>query len=263
MPAALHNRIALVTGSTSGIGRAIALRLADNGARVVVTGRRSDWGARVEQEIRERGGDARFCAADVSVGDEVAALVAFTLQTYGGLDILVNNAGMIPRRSDGTSLDGALHQTEESYWDDIYRISLKSVFWTGKHAIPHLLQSQHAAIVHIASNVAEQGYGVDVYTAIKGALVSLTRSMAVSYAHQIRVNCVNPGTIIVERNRPLWDAHPEMYDQWNGMGLTRVGVPDDIAEAVVYLAGAEFVSGSILTVDGGMSIRALPIPTPK
>ena len=99
---------------------------------------------------------------------------------------------------------------------------------------------------------------------MKGALVSLTRSMAVSYAHRVRVNCICPGTVIVERNQPLWDAHPEMFEQSKASTLTRVGRPSDIAECAVYLASTagEFVSGAILPIDGGMSVRGLPLPSP-
>ncbi|MCC7164035.1 MAG: SDR family oxidoreductase [Anaerolineae bacterium] len=262
MTALLRKQVALVTGSTSGIGRAIAIRLAQEGARVMVTGRRAEWGERVVDEIRASGGTAQFLAADISRGEDVRRLVEQTVATLGGLDLVVNNAGLIPRRADGSSPDGPLHLTEEAYWDELYQISLKSVYWTAKYAIPHLLSSQHASIIHISSNVALQGFGVDVYSAIKGALVSLTRSMAASYAHRIRVNCICPGVILVERNSPMWDTHPEMYEQYARGSFTRVGKPDDIADCVAYLAEAEFVSGAVMVVDGGASVKAPPLPSP-
>ncbi len=262
MTARLAEQVALVTGSTSGIGRGIALRLAQEGARVMVTGRRPEWGSETVQAIREAGGTAEFCAADLSNGADVQYLVAQTVQTFRGLDILVNNAGLVPRRADGSSPDGPLHLTDESYWDELYQISLKSVFSACKYSIPHLLKSEHASIVHISSNVALQGFGVDVYSAIKGALVSLTRSMAKSYAHQIRVNCICPGIIMVERNRAGWEQHPEMFEQFAQSSFTRIGQPSDIADCVAYLSSAEFVSGAVMVIDGGVSVKAPPFPAP-
>ena len=260
----LQDRVALVTGSTSGIGRAIAECFAENGAEVIITGRRRELGEKVVDQIQAAGGKASFFAADLAKDENIRALVSYITRSFGRLDILVNNAGFIPRKSDGSSLDGPIHQTDESYWDQTWRISLRSILLLCKLTIPLLLQSPNAVIVSISSALALQGHGVDVYSAIKGALVSLTRSMAVSYAHRIRVNCICPGNVLVERNRPLWEAHPEMFEQARRMSLTRVGQPRDIAECALFLASpaGEFVSGAILSIDGGQSIKGFPLPSP-
>jgi NAD(P)-dependent dehydrogenase (short-subunit alcohol dehydrogenase family) len=262
--AKLQDQIALVTGSTSGIGRAIAECFAENSAHVIITGRRRELGETVVGQIQAAGGKASFFAADLAKDEDIHALVSYVTATFGRLDILVNNAGFIPRKSDGTALDGPIHLTDEAYWDQAWRVSLRSILLLCKLTIPLILQSRSGVIVHISSALALQGHGVDVYSAIKGALVSLTRSMAVSYAHRIRVNCICPGNVLVERNRPVWEGHPAMFEQAKQMSLTRVGQPRDIAECALFLASAsgEFISGAILSIDGGQSIKGFPLPSP-
>ncbi len=264
MMALLQDRRALITGSTSGIGRAIALRYAEHGARVVVTGRRVALGHAVVDQIVAAGGRATFFQADLENSNACHSLVNSAVEYLGGLDILVNNAALIPRRADEPSPDGPLHQTEEEYWDRIYRAGLKSVLLVSKLAIPFLLASPHATIIHMSSVLGIHGHGSDVYSAIKGALVGLTRSMAVSYAHQIRVNCICPGIVVVERNQEVWATHPEMVPQARAALLTRVGTADDIAQYAVYLASpaGEIVSGSVFAIDQGMSAKGSPLPRP-
>lgn len=260
----LVGRVALVTGSTSGIGRAIAERFGEYGARVVVTGRRERLGQEVVDAIRARGGTAVFFRADLASAAETAKLVDFAVSAFGQLDTVVNNAGLVPRRPDGSMRDGPLHLTDEDYWDELYRIDLRAVLLTSKLALPHLLRSAHASLIHISSIHGVDGNGLDVYSTMKGALVSLTRSMAASYAHRVRVNCICPGMVIVERTEAIWAAHPEMHDQAKRASLTRVGRPDDIAHCAVYLASdeAEYVSGAIFSIDGGMLARGAAPPGP-
>lgn len=261
----LQNRVALVTGSTSGIGRAIAERFAANGARVVITGRRRQLGETVVANIHAAGGTAAFFAADLEQPEQGYALVDFCVKTFGGLDILVNNAALLPRRPDGTMRDGPIHLSDEDYWEQCYHLDLGAVFAVCKRAVPHLLSSQHAAIINIASSHAIHGQGLDVYSAMKGALVSLSRSMAFSYAHRIRVNCICPGVVIVERTQALWAEHPEMHEQFASGSLTRVGLPEDVAQCALYLASdaAGYVSGAIIPVDGGITAKGPPPPMPK
>lgn len=262
----LDKRVALVTGSTSGIGKAICERFAENGAKVIITGRREGWGQQVASEILEDGGEAQFCRADLTVDDDVENLVQFAVETYGGIDILVNNAGMVPRNPDGSMADGPIHRTEKKYWDRIWRIDLRSIFIVTKLTMPYLLSSKHACIINISSVHGQQGCGMDVYSAIKGAVISLTRSMAVSYGHRhVRVNCISPGMVLVERTVPIWEKFKEMREQYNKGYLTRMGYPSDIAEFCLYLASdaGEYVTGANFILDGGMSIHGTFPPGPS
>jgi NAD(P)-dependent dehydrogenase (short-subunit alcohol dehydrogenase family) len=182
----LRDRVALVTGSTSGIGRAIAGRFAEHGAHVVVTGRRIARGEETVEAIRTAGGRASFFPADLESEEQTSGLARFIVESFGRLDILVNNAGLVPRRDDGSSLDGPIHQTDGSYWDSIYRVSLRSVFSLSKLCIPLLLESPHAVVIQIASALALRGYGVDVYSAIKGQFDSLNGGfLCASYSGEL------------------------------------------------------------------------------
>jgi NAD(P)-dependent dehydrogenase (short-subunit alcohol dehydrogenase family) len=261
----LSGKVALVTGSTSGIGKAIVERFAEQGAKVVVTGRRQELGQRIVSEMNQAGGEARFFRADISNDQECEAIVQCVVETFGGLDILVNNAALLPRKPDGSMADGPLHITETEYWDRTWNVSLRSTFLISKLAIPHLLSSERPTIINIASNHGVTGCGMDVYSAIKGAIISLTRSMAVSYGHKIRVNCISPGMVIVERTQLLWDSTPEMHEQVQEGYLTRIGHPDDIANCALYLASdeAEYITGANFVIDGGASIHGVIPPGPQ
>ena len=260
----LDGRVALVTGSTSGIGRAIAEPFAGENAKVVATGRREDLGNEMVAGIGRSGGEAVFCPADVAVDDQIGRLVEFTAGTYGGLDVLVNNAGMVPRRPDGSMADGPIHRTEADYWDRIWRIDLRSVFAICRDAVPYLLSSQHAAIINIASVHGAHGCGMDVYSAMKAAITGLTRAMAVSYGRRIRVNCISPGMVLVERTQPIWNSYTEMHRQFDEAYLTRMGTPADIAACCVYLASSagEYVTGANFILDGGLSAHGAFPPGP-
>lgn len=260
----LQDRIALITGSTSGIGKAIAIRFAEEGARVVVTGRREAWGMQVLSEISALGATAEFIRADVAVDHDVSNLVRSTIEKYGGLDVLVNNAGMVPRNPDGSMRDGPLHHTDQAYWEEIWRVDLRSILLVSKLAMPCLLKSEHASIINVSSVHGVSGHGMDVYSAMKGAVVSLTRSMAVSYAHRVRVNCISPGMVVVERTSGIYERFPEVKEQIQEAYLTRVGKPDDIAYCAVYLASdeSEYVTGANFMLDGGLTIHGALPPGP-
>jgi NAD(P)-dependent dehydrogenase (short-subunit alcohol dehydrogenase family) len=260
----LQGRAALVTGSTSGIGRAIAEAFADEGAKVVVTGRREDLGKAVAAGIRGCGGEAIFAQADIAVDADVERLVAFAAATYGGIDVLVNNAGMVPRRPDGSMADGPIHRTEPDYWERMWRVDLRSILAACRAAIPYLLASDNAAIINMASVHGVHGCGMDVYSAMKAAVIGLSKSMAVSYGPRIRVNSISPAMVLVERTQPIWDKNPEMHRQFQESYLTRMGAPGDIAAACVYLASdaGEYVTGTNLVLDGGLSAKGVFPPGP-
>ncbi len=261
----LIDHVALVTGSTSGIGKAISESYAAQGAKVVITGRREDLGKGVVEGIQELGGIAQFFRADLTIDEDVEQLVEFSVEKFGGLDILVNNAGMVPRNPDGSMADGPIHKTNEDYWEKIWQIDLRSIFLVTKLAIPYLLSSKHACVINISSVHGQHGCGMDVYSAIKGAVISLTRSMAVSYRHRVRVNCISPALVLVERTKPIFDKNPIMYEQYNEGYLARMGQPSDIAEFCVFLASTagEYVTGANFMLDGGMSIYGTIPPGPE
>jgi len=251
----LAGKIALVTGSTSGIGKAIALEFGRQGARVVVTGRREPLGKAIADGIRAEGGEATYLRADVSEKEDVLALSHFVGETYGGLDILVNNAAPVGLAREA---DGRIGDTSEAVWDEMWRTGLRGTCLCSKHMMPLLIKNGKGSIIHMSSIQGLRGSGWDAYSMIKGGLVSLTRSMAVNGAkHGVRVNCICPGAVIVERTERLYAENPKMEQLALLQSLTRVGRPQDIAWIAVYLASDEsaYVTGEIFTIDGGMYAR--------
>src|SRR4051794_15058588 len=187
---------ALVTGSTSGIGRAVAAMFAAEGASVVVTGRDEQRGKSVVRAITDAGGEGVFVAADLADEQACAALVEETARRVGGLTVLVNNAVVADQPGDARAAD----LTSES-WDRIMRVNLTAAMWLCRASIPHMLQAGHGSIVNVSSRAAERGTpGLAAYSASKGGMNALTRSIAVDYARQaIRCNTVSPGYVLNER----------------------------------------------------------------
>ena len=241
---------ALVTGSTAGIGREVAIEFARQGARVVVTGRDVERGAAVVATISSAGGDAHFVAADLASERECEHLVAAAARWLGGLSVLVNNA------AGGDRPDGRAGEVATDAWEAILRVDLTAPFWLCRAALPHLERVGHGAIVNISSRQAERASpGFAAYIAAKGGLNALTRSIAVDYAEAgIRCNTISPGYVLNDRRDA--DIGPERRARVEDMHLTRVGVAADVAHAAVYLASteAEFVTGINLQLDGGSSI---------
>ena len=250
----LAGKIALVTGSTSGIGKAIALEFGRQGAKVVVTGRREPLGKAVADEIRAEGGEAAYLRADVSEKEDVLALSRFVGETYGGLDILVNNAAPAGLAREA---DGRIGDTSEALWDEMWRTGLRGTCLCCKHMMPPLIKSGKGSIIHMSSVQGLRGSGWDAYSMIKGCLVALTRSMAVGYStDRVRVNCICPALVRVERNQGL-EADPEAFAKMLKRHLTPPGQPEDIAYFCVYLASdeSEYVTGSIFAIDGGANAK--------
>jgi hypothetical protein len=239
---------ALVTGSTAGIGRAIAIEFARQGASVVVTGRDSTRGAAVVRAIGQSA-PAVFLAADL--GDEAACsqLVAGAVDALGGLTVLVNNA------AGGERPDGRVGDLTTEAWDAILRVDLSAPFWLCRAALPHMEHSG-GAIVNISSRQAERASpAYAAYITAKGGLNALTRSIAVDYADAgIRCNTISPGYVLNDRRDADLDA--ERRARYERMHLTRLGEATDVALAAVYLASREsaFVTGVNLQLDGGSSI---------
>jgi NAD(P)-dependent dehydrogenase (short-subunit alcohol dehydrogenase family) len=243
----MTNKVAIVTGASSGIGRAAAIAFGKAGAKVVVVARREDKGQETVRLVQEAGSEAVFVQADVTKALDVEAMVKKTLEIYGHLDYAFNNAG------SGTS--GKVADLSEADWEFEINANLKSVWLSMKYEIPAMQQSGGGAIVNISSQGALLGvasYGA--YGAAKAGVIALSRAAAAEYsADRIRINTISPGAVKTD----LWaGAPPEMLDQVAaGIPLQRIGTPEDIAEAVVYLCSnsAAFITGHNLVIDGGFT----------
>ncbi len=240
----------LVTGSTAGIGRATAILCAREGARVVVHGRDAARGADVVRTIADAGGTAVFVPADLHEETACTALVETAAERVGGLTVLVNNAAL------GTGGSSPVATFDSARWEAVLRVNLTAVAWLCRAAIPHMRAAGHGAIVNVSSRQAERASaGLAAYVASKGGLNALTRAIAVENARDgIRCNALSVGYVVNERRDAGMSA--ERRVELEGMHLTRLGRPEDVAFAVVYLASreSEFVTGALLPVDGGGTI---------
>jgi len=239
-------KVALVTGGTSGIGKATAIEFARAGAKVVLSGRREKEGAQVVAEIKKFGGDAAFISADVAKDGDVKKMVDFTVDKYGKLDVAFNNAGV--------EWKGSLDQATEAEYRRIFDINVWGVLNSMRHEIPAMLKNGGGAIINTSSVAGHVGLPqVSVYIASKHAVEGLTKSVALEFAKQsIRINAVAPGVIATE----MFDrfAGDELRDQIVSIvPVGRVGAGEEIAAAVLYLASdaAKFTTGASLVVDGG------------
>lgn len=242
------NKVALVTGATSGIGEATALAFAKEGAKVVVAGRRQAEGEKVVKQIQDAGGEAIFVATDVSKAGDYANLVAQAKAAYGKLDTVFLNAGV-------AQFAPLLDSTEEQ-WDLQIDANLKGAWLGLKHTIPALLESGGGSIVLNGTIGAEIGFpNASIYTASKGGVVALARTAALEFAKQgVRINVVNPGAVGTEMTDSAFGSR-ENAEAAMGPGhpIGRIGYPEEIASAVLYLSSdeASFVTGQALNVDGG------------
>jgi NAD(P)-dependent dehydrogenase (short-subunit alcohol dehydrogenase family) len=242
-------KVALVTGASSGIGRATAFAFADEGARVMVADVSTDGGEETVRLIRSRGGEASFIKTDVSRAQDVEAMVAKTIKTYGRLDCAFNNAGI-----EGT-MASIVDCTEEN-WNRIIATNLKGVWLCMKYELPKMVERKRGAIVNTSSIAGLVGFqGLCAYDASKHGIVGLTQTAALEFAKQgIRVNAVCPGAIETPMLERLEKDQPEVQKSVLGSEpVGRVGKPEEIAAAVLWLCSdaASFVTGQALAVDGG------------
>lgn len=249
----LSGKVALVTGGTSGIGKAGAIALAQAGAKVVVAGRRQAEGEETIRQIQAIGGDGFFVATDVSKEADVQALIEKTMARYGRLDIAFNNAGV---DQETTPLP---EQTETTY-DRIMDINVKGVWLSLKHEIPAMLKNGGGAIVNTSSGLGLVGAaGVPIYVASKHAVEGLTKSVALEYAKQgIRVNAVSPGLIQTEMFDRTVQTNTEFMEYFKTtLPMGRIGTPQEVVNAVLWLCSdaSSFVTGQSLTVDGGYTAQ--------
>jgi NAD(P)-dependent dehydrogenase (short-subunit alcohol dehydrogenase family) len=249
-----ENKVAIITGGTSGIGLATAQLLSQEGARLVLMARNKSRGQKAVKCITSAGGQAIFVPGDVGVTVDCQRCVASTIETYGRLDILFNNAGVI-------YVNRNLVETSEEEWDATLGSNLKSIFLMSKFAIPRIAEIGGGAIVNNASIFGlVGGSGVAAYCAAKGGVVTLTKAMALDHAAQnIRVNCICPGSVdtpmLESEMRELGGIETELPKFASRHPLNRISSPQEIAQAVAYLASddASFVTGIALPVDGGRS----------
>ena len=249
MPGILSDKVSLITGAGSGIGRASAIAFAREGARVVVSDVNAEGGEETVSRISDIGGQAKFVSADVSRAGDVEALVQSTVREYGRLDCALNNAGV----SGG---QGLIHEYSEDDWDRVININLKGVWLCLKYEIIQMLEQGGGSIVNTASIMGLVGGSRSPsYGASKHGVVGLTRNAAVQYAQSgIRVNAVCPGYIrtpMTEQGSLLAPGNEERIIARHPIG--RLGAPQEIAETVVWLCSdaASFVTGHAMTVDGG------------
>jgi len=247
----LANKVALITGGASGIGRATAVRFAREGAAVAVVDVEAVGGQAVVRAIVDEGGQALFLRADVSQAADCQRAVQETVDTLGGLDILFNNAGIIRRT---TVID-----TTEEAWDRVMAVNVKSIFLLSKVAIPVMAEAGGGVIINTGSGWGLTGGRRAVsYCASKGAVVNMTRAMALDHGEQnIRVNCICPGDtdtgMLRDEARQLGESDEGFLAEAADRPLQRIGRPEDIAQAALYLASdaSSFVTGAVLVVDGG------------
>jgi len=242
-------RVALVTGSATGIGRAVALRLARQGFAVAVNYSRSAQEAEETlHEVEKCGVPALLIRANVGHDDEVRQMVAQIVQAWDRVDVLVNNAGTT-RFIDHRQLDAL---TDE-IWDEILGVNLKGAFYCCRAVIPHMLRHGGGSIVNISSVAGIVGIGSSIpYAASKGALNTMTKSLARAFAPQIRVNAVAPGPVLT---RWLADHMDHIERQMALTPMQRAATPEDVADVVCFLAtGTHYVTGQIVVVDGGRTM---------
>ena len=251
----LEGKVAIVTGATAGMGRAAAELFAQEGAKVVLCGRRESLGQEIVEVIKGRGGEAVFVTADVAKAEDVKKVVDTAVSSYGKLDVLFNNAGI-----DYSGYGEADKEPEEA-WDHVIAVNLKGTFLGIKYAVPEMRKAGGGSIINNSSvNDSQAGAASTTsYHASKGGVTALTKKAAVVYAAEnIRVNAVNPGPIATEMVDIPWDklSDPDTIEtRVRLQPMHRMGHPMDVAYAALYFASDEsaFVTGATLIIDGGQA----------
>jgi meso-butanediol dehydrogenase / (S,S)-butanediol dehydrogenase / diacetyl reductase len=254
-------KVVLVTGSTTGIGEACALAFAESGARVMVSGRHEQRGRAVAAAIRAAGGSAEFAAVDLRAAGACESLVGATIERLGGLDVLINNAGILYTAD-------AL-ETSDEQWLDTMAVNVNALFYLSRAAVKHMKAAGKGAIVNVASEWGLNGEANHVaYCASKGAVIQITRCMALDHARDnIRVNSVCPGEIhtrMVDDILAKRGGEPaqNLRQLASGIPMRRLAHPMEVARCVHFLASdlASYVTGTHLSVDGGNDATAGPYP---
>jgi NAD(P)-dependent dehydrogenase (short-subunit alcohol dehydrogenase family) len=248
----LKGKVALITGAAMGMGRECALLFAEEGARVVVCDIDEKAARETVSAVEGQGGQALVVAGDVAIESDVERMVAEGVKRFGALHVLHNNAGVLWKDRDRSVLE-----TDEKWWDRVMAINLKSVFWVTKHGIPHLQRAGGGSVILMGSVSALAGFtrAQDAYTAAKGALISLGKSLAIQFAKDnVRCNVIHPGIVDTPLQAPY--LTPEIRKEFEtGIPLGRIARPREIANVALFLASDEssFMTGAELVVDGGFT----------
>ena len=244
----LKDKVAIITGAASGIGRQTVLRFAQEGARVVVSDRNRSGGEETQRLLKEAGSDALFVPVDVSKPDQVEKMVEQTVGQFGKLDVLVNAAAVLIRTPP-------LAEVDERDWDLMMDINLKGMFFCCKYAIPAMLKGGGGSIVNIASQAGIRGFGMSLpYAVSKAGVIHLTTTAASQYTSQgIRVNVIAPGSVDTPQFRGSTASSDAVREREEQHPMGRVGKPEEIANVILFLASdeASYVSGSLFIADGG------------
>jgi len=254
----LENKVALITGATSGIGRVTSVLFAKEGAKVVLVGRDETKGKEVIKNIKSLGGEAMFVKADVSKESDVQQMIRIALKEYGKLDVLFNNAGIVGPIKNVVDI-------REDEWNELMNINVKGVFFGLKHAIPVMIKQRKGSIINTASECGIVGFPkYSAYCASKAAVILLTKAAALEYAHYgIRINCICPGatlTRMLEYEALTFNyKEPEKFYKMvsENIPLGRIAKPEEIANVVLFLASDEssYITGATISVDGGTTAK--------
>jgi NAD(P)-dependent dehydrogenase (short-subunit alcohol dehydrogenase family) len=248
----LKGKVTLITGAGMGMGREASVLFAEQGARVIVADIDAKAASETVSLVEKAGGQALAVTGDVAIEADVQRMIEQGVRRFGALHVLYNNAGVLWKDRDRSVLE-----TDEKWWDRVMAINLKSVFWVTKHGIPHLKNAGGGSIINMGSVSALAGFtrAQDAYTAAKGALISLTKSLAIQFARdKIRCNVIHPGIVDTPLQAPyLTDAIRKEFE--TGIPLGRIAQPREIAYVALFLASDEssFMTGTELVVDGGFT----------
>ena len=248
----LEGKVVLITGGASGMGKVASLLFAEEGARIVLTDVADDAGEAAAEEIRGSGGEATYVHADVSNEADAQAMVRAGVETFGGLHVLYNNAGVMPND------DGSVMTNTEAIWDLVLGINVKGVAFGCKYGIPAMIDSGGGSIINVASFVAWMGAATSqtAYTASKGAVLAMTREIAVEYARKgIRCNALCPGPIDTPLLAELLSDDAKRQRRYVHIPMGRLGQAEELAKAALFLASddSSFMTGASLIVDGGIT----------
>jgi NAD(P)-dependent dehydrogenase (short-subunit alcohol dehydrogenase family) len=248
----LKDQVAIVTGASRGIGRAIAMDIARAGARVMVSSRKLEACAAVVDEIRAFGGEAAAVACNISDKAQLQTLVDTAVETWGRLDIVVCNAAVNP-------YFGPMSAMPDDAYDKVMNTNVRSNFWLCNMAAPHMVANQGGSFIIVSSIGGGQGSAtLGVYGISKAADYALTRNLAIEWGPRgLRANCIAPGLIKTDFSKALWKNPELLANVERGTPVRRIGLPEDVGGVAVFLASREaaYITGQVLVVDGGITVK--------